>query len=59
MLQKPNFVTGASKMRKLVELEKLAVYWDTDARPVGDVPANQLQVSHPHIEYVIICNYSV
>ena len=41
----PNFVTGASMMRKLVELEQVAVYWDVDAALVGDVPVMQLKVS--------------
>lgn len=41
----PKFVTGASMMHKLVELEQLAVYWDVDAALVGDVPVMELKVN--------------
>ena len=38
---------------KLIELQKMAIYWDTDVTLVGDLPSRDLEVDVLLVLYLI------
>ena len=42
---------------KLIELQNMAIYWDTDVTLVGDLPSKDLEASSNSSTYT--CTYSV